>query len=157
MWAGIIRALLFLSGSCSPVTPLTSARSEWMHINTPGSQQHLTNLANYLRGHFYRAFLLLRWRGEWKESKIERLDEGIWARRACSHLHTLPALRLSQSPVEEAPVSLPQSSPSTPLSRCFFHPSITAASQPSTPKNHPASRCSPSNSQQRGRDSKRGS
>lgn len=62
--------------------------------------------------------------GEWKESKIERLDEGIWARRACSHLHTLPALRLSQSPTEEAPVSLPQSSPSTPLSLSLFLSSL---------------------------------
>lgn len=69
----------------------------------------------------------------------------MWARRACSHLHTLPVLWLSQSPVEEAPVSLSQSSPSTlslaalsSLHRCSF--------SASTSLNHPTSRCSPSNS-----------
>lgn len=39
-------------------SPLPPRCSERTHINTPGSQQHLTNLANYLRGRFYMAFLI---------------------------------------------------------------------------------------------------
>lgn len=39
-------------------SPLPPRCCERTHINTPGSQQHLTNLANYLRGRFYMAFLI---------------------------------------------------------------------------------------------------
>lgn len=93
--------------------------------------------------------------GEWKESKIERLDEGIWARRACSHLHTLPALRLSQSPAEEAPVSLPQSSPSTPLSLAvsFIPPSLQLLS-PRPPRITPQAGVLRQTASREGRNSK---
>lgn len=91
-----------------------------MNINTPGSQQHLTNLGNYLWGHFYMAFLLLRGRRELGERK-GNLMKGYGHEMPYSYLHTLPVLCFSQSHMEEAPVSVSQPSP-PPLFHCSFIP-----------------------------------
>lgn len=48
---------------CCVSSLLPPCCSERTLINTPGSQQHLTNLANYVCGHFYMAFLIAGKRG----------------------------------------------------------------------------------------------
>lgn len=102
---------------CCVSSPLLPCCSKRMHVSTPASQQHLTNLANYLLGRFYMAFLIAG-----KESEVVvvvglgvDLMKGYGhPKRLGFHLHTLP--RRSQSPTEEAPVRLSQSPPPR------FHP-----------------------------------
>lgn len=112
---------------------MTSACSEWKHINTPGSQQHLTNLVNYLWGHFYRTFLLFRRRGSREREKDRGTSWRDMGTQSLLSFTYITSRLLSQSPIEEAPVSLSRSSPSTPLS-WFFHPSIAVAPQPRPPR-----------------------
>lgn len=105
-----------------PVTPLTPACSEWEHINAPGSQQHLTNWANVLRGHIYNAFLLFRryWR-LWKEKKIDFVKKYGHEEFAPIYIHQ--ARFFSRRKHLLAPLSL-----------LFFHLFVTVASDPPPPR-----------------------
>lgn len=123
-WDGI-RPPLFLSSSCKPMTPLTPACSEWNHINTSGSQQHLTNICVIiisLWGNFYGDFSL------------------FWERQTCGHKDNVPiyihyqCFAFPRVP-QRKHLLASQSSPLCP-SRCSFIllSSIVAASQPRPPR-----------------------
>lgn len=132
-----------------------------MHINTLGSQQHLTNLANYLWGHFYRAFLLLRRRGSRERERDlmkgygHREPAPIYIYYECFAFPRVPWRKHLLA--SHNPHNSPLSTPHLP----FFHPSITASPWPRPPRIAPQAgvlrqAAESARSPQSGRSSKRG-
>lgn len=112
----------------SPPPPCCSERT---HINTPGSQQHLTNLANYLRGRFYMAFLIAG-----KVGVAVDLMKGSGHRvvSASIYIHYLAVPRVPRRKHLLASRKFPPYAPTPAATHpLFFHPSITAPSQPQPP------------------------